>query len=106
MDDLRAGRGDPWDHDPGPPRNRSWARLFAETPNYRAVSLAVTGEEHFLWQFGPVFYRGRLGDHQVKGRVGGRGAGPEEALGHRSVVGGGGARVQHLLAHRGITRSY
>jgi hypothetical protein len=58
MDDLRVGRGDPWDHDPGPPRNRSWARLFAETPNYRALGLAAAGEERFRWHFGPVFYRG------------------------------------------------
>ena len=106
MDDLRAGRGDPWDHDPGPPRNRSWARLFAETPNYRGLGLAAAGAEQFRWQFGPVFYRGRLGDHQVKVIVVGQDAGSDEALAHRSFVGESGTRVQHLLAHLGITRSY
>ena len=106
MDDLRAGRGDPWDHDPGPPRNRSWARLFAEVPNYRALGLAATGEERFRWQFGPVFYRGRLGDNQIKVLVVGQDAGSDEALAHRSFVGESGTRVQHLLAHLGITRSY
>src|SRR5262245_595585 len=106
MDDLRVGRGDPWDHDPGPPRNRSWARLFAETPNYRALGLAAAGEERFRWHFGPVFYRGRLGDHQARVLVVGQDAGSDEALAHRSFVGESGTRVQHLLAHLGITRSY
>ncbi|HZM41432.1 MAG TPA: hypothetical protein VFB94_20080, partial [Acidimicrobiales bacterium] len=61
MDDLRAGRGDPWEHDPGPPANRRWARLFAEVPNYRALGDQISDKEQFRWQFGPVFYRGRLG---------------------------------------------
>lgn len=106
MDDLRAGRGDPWDHDPGPPRNRSWSRLFARTPNYRALGLAAAGAEQFRWQFGPVFYRGRLGDHQVHVLIVGQDAGSDEAVAHRSFVGESGTRVQHLLAHVGITRSY
>ncbi len=114
MDDLRAGRGDPWEHDPGPPRNRSWARLFAETPDYRGLGAALSpgggagegGGERFRWQFGPVFYRGRLGDDQVKVLVVGQDAGSDEALGHRSFVGESGSRVQHLLTHLGITRSY
>ena len=114
MDDLRAGRGDPWEHDPGPPRNRRWARLFAETPDYRGLGLALAGggggeggpSERFRWPFGPVFYRGRLGDDQVKVLVVGQDAGSDEALGHRSFVGESGTRVQHLLTHLGIVRSY
>jgi len=111
MDDLRAGRGDPWDHDPGPPRNRSWARLFAQTPDHRGPGLALAGggaaaSERFRWQFGPVFYRGRLGDNQVKVLVVGQDAGSDEALAHRSFVGESGSRVQHLLNHLGISRSY
>jgi uracil-DNA glycosylase len=110
MDDLRAGRGDPWEHDPGPPRNRSWARLFAETPDYRGLGASTSAggatPERFRWQFGPVFYRGRLGDNQVKVLVVGQDAGSDEALGHRSFVGESGSRVQHLLTHLGITRSY
>lgn len=116
MDDLRAGRGEPWEHDPGPPRNRRWARLFAETPDYRGLGLALAGEtgtgaaararERFRWQFGPVFYRGRLGDDQVRVLVVGQDAGSDEALAHRAFVGESGSRVQHLLHHIGITRSY
>ena len=107
MDDLRAGRGDAWDHDPGPPRNRRWARLFADIPDYRGLGLALGGDaERFRWQFGPVSYRGRLGDRQVKVLVVGQDAGSDEALAHRSFVGESGSRVQHLLAHLGITRSY
>lgn len=113
MDDLRAGRGDPWEHDPGPPRNRSWARLFASTPDYRGLGAALArpgpgGEvrERFRWQFGPVFYRGRLGDNRVRVLVVGQDAGSDEALAHRAFVGESGSRVQHLLHHVGITRSY
>jgi uracil-DNA glycosylase len=106
MDDLRAGRGDPWEHDPGPPPNRRWARLFAETPNYRGLSEKVLGRERFRWQFGPVFYRGRLADKEARVLVVGQDAGSDEALGHRSFVGESGTRVQHLLAHIGIDRSY
>jgi uracil-DNA glycosylase len=119
MDDLRAGRGERWDHDPGPPRNRRWARLFAETPDYRGLGRALVDgggggggaedepvPERFRWQFGPVFYRGRLGDGQVKVLVVGQDAGSDEAVAHRSFVGESGTRVQHLLAHLGIVRSY
>ncbi|HKY69190.1 MAG TPA: uracil-DNA glycosylase family protein, partial [Acidimicrobiales bacterium] len=106
MDDLRAGRGEAWEHDPGPPRNRRWARLFADAPDHRGLGLGLGGIERFRWQFGPVSYRGRLGDRQVKVLVVGQDAGSDEALAHRSFVGESGSRVQHLLAHLGITRSY
>jgi uracil-DNA glycosylase len=111
MDDLRAGRGEAWDHDAGPPRNRRWARLFAETPDYRGLGGAFTTPEgaafeRFRWQFGPVFYRGRLGDRQARVLVIGQDAGSDEALAHRAFVGESGSRVQHLLTHLGITRSY
>jgi uracil-DNA glycosylase len=119
MHDVRARRGDPWDHDPGPPRNRRWARLFAETPDYRGLGAALDdgrdardgngdghGEEAFRWEFGPVFYRGRLGDNQVKVLVVGQDGGSDEAVAHRAFVGESGTRVQHLLAHLGITHSY
>ena len=62
--------------------------------------------ERFRWHFGPVFYRGRLGDDQVQVLVVGQDGGSDEALAHRSFVGESGTRVQHLLAHLGITRSY
>jgi uracil-DNA glycosylase len=117
MEDLPARRGEAWEHDPGPPRNRRWARMFAEAPDYRALGTALGGGddagdggdpagERFRWHFGPVFYRGRLGDDQVKVLVVGQDGGSDEALAHRSFVGESGTRVQHLLGHLGITRSY
>ena len=57
--DFLKDRGLPWEYDPGPPANRQWARLFAETPNYRGLGRALGGGEEFRWHFGPMFYRGR-----------------------------------------------
>ena len=99
-------RGSPWDYDPGPAKNRSWSRLFAETPNYRAFGIAMSGNEEFRWHFGPMFYRGRLGDSQVKVLIVGQEGAQDESLSHRSFTGGTGGRMQHLLTHLGITRSY
>jgi uracil-DNA glycosylase len=53
-----------------------------------------------------MFYRGRLGDHQVKVLVVGQEGAQDESLSHRSFTGGTGGRMQHLLGHLGITRSY
>ncbi len=99
-------RGQPWEHDPGPPANRRWARIFAETPNYRGLGRAVSGRERFRWHFGPMFYRGRLGDGEVKVLIIGQEGAQDESLAHRSFSGGTGARMQHFLRHIGITRSY
>jgi uracil-DNA glycosylase len=104
--ELWTDRGSPWEHDPGPPRNRSWQRLFAETPNYRGLGAAFLGREVFRWHFGPMFYRGRLGDRQATVLVVGQEGAQDESLAHRSFVGGTGARMQHVLRHLGITRSY
>ena len=104
--DFLAGRGKPWEHDPGPPGGSDWARLFAETPNYRGLGKAVLGREKFRWHFGPMFYRGRLGDGDVRVLVIGQEGAQDESLGHRSFIGGTGARMQHFLHHIGITRSY
>ena len=105
-DEYLADRGDPWDFDPGPPRNRSWPRLFADTPNYRAIGVDLTGRESFRWHFGPMFYRGRLGDNEVKVLVVGQEGAQDESLSHRSFTGGTGARMQYLLEHIGLTHSY
>jgi uracil-DNA glycosylase len=99
-------RGEPWEHDPGPPRNRRAGGRFAATPNHRALGLAVAGREAFRWHFGPMFFRGRLGDGAVKVLVIGQEGAQDEALAGRSFVGFSGARLQHLLTHLGITRSY
>lgn len=106
MDQYSEGRGNPWDYDPGPPRNRKWPRLFSEAPNYRALGKAVTGSEKFRWHHGPMFYRGRLGDNQVRVLVIGQEGGQDEALSHRSFTGSSGSRMQHFLNHIGITSSY
>lgn len=104
--EFLVGRGDPWDHDPGPPAGRRWAELFAATPNYRALGRAVVGKEQFRWHFGPMFYRGRLKDDAVRVLVIGQEGAQDESLGHRSFVGGTGARMQHFLGHIGIKHSY
>lgn len=105
-DEFTDGRGDPWEFDPGPPKNRNWARLFARTPNYRAIGIAMSGAEEFRWHFGPMFYRGRLQDDSVRVLVIGQEGAQDESLSHRSFTGGTGARMQHVLNHLGITRSY
>jgi uracil-DNA glycosylase len=105
-DEFTDRRGDPWEHDPGPPRNRRWAQLFAETPNYRALGVAMSGSEEFRWHFGPMFYRGRLQDDAVRVLVIGQEGAQDESLSHRSFTGGTGARMQHFLNHLGISHSY
>lgn len=106
FDEYSSGRGDPWEFDPGPPRNRSWPRLFAETPNYRGLGIAASGDEEFRWHQGPMFYRGRLRDNRVKVLIIGQEGAQDESLSHRSFTGGTGARMQNVLNHLGITRSY
>src|SRR5215468_1166443 len=64
-------RGNPWEHDPGPPSSSGWAELFAQTPNYRGLGRAVLSREAFRWQHGPMFFRGRL-DGSAKVLVVGR----------------------------------
>jgi uracil-DNA glycosylase len=106
VSEFWTGRGNPWEHDPGPPLNRSWLSLFAQTPNYRGLGRAVLGREQFRWHFGPMFYRGRLTDGDVKVLVIGQEGAQDESLAHRSFIGGTGSRMQHVLNHLGITRSY
>jgi uracil-DNA glycosylase len=98
-------RGDLWEHDPGPSSSSGWAELFAETPNYRGLGLAVVGREAFRWHHGPIFFRGRL-DGSAKVVVVGQEGAQDESLSHRSFTGGTGARMQYLLQFLGIDRSY
>jgi len=42
-----TGPGFPWEYDPGSPTNRSWPRLFAETPNCRGLAVAVSGRDNY-----------------------------------------------------------
>jgi uracil-DNA glycosylase len=105
-DDFLRDRGQPWEFDPGPPPDRRWAQLFAETPNYRGLGRALSGRDEFRWHFGPMFYRGRLEDGAARVLVIGQEGAQDESLGHRSFVGGTGARMQHFLHHLGIVHSY
>lgn len=105
-DEFTDGRGNPWEFDAGPPKNRRWAQLFAATPNYRALGVAMSGQEEFRWHFGPMFYRGRLRDNSVRVLVIGQEGAQDESLSHRSFTGGTGGRMQHVLNHLGITHSY
>lgn len=101
-----ADRGSPWEFDAGPAKTGPWARLFAETPNYRALGVAWSGEEEFRWHFGPMFYRGRLAAGSAKVLIVGQEGAQDESLSHRSFTGSTGGRMQHVLSHLGITRSY
>ena len=79
------------------------------SPRHRTTAASArrsSGSEEFRWHFGPMFYRGRLGDHQVKVLVVGQEGAQDESLSHRSFTGGTGGRMQHLLNHLGINRSY
>ena len=98
-------RGNPWEHDPGPTDASGWADLFAETPNYRGLGVAVVGREAFRWHHGPMFYRGRL-DGTAKVVIVGQEGAQDESLSHRSFTGGTGARMQNMLRFIGIDRSY
>ena len=98
-------RGNPWEHDPGPPSSSGWAELFAGTPNYRGLGRAVVGREAFRWHHGPMFFRGRL-DGSAKVMVVGQEGAQDESLSHRSFTGGTGARMQYLLRFLGFDRSY
>ena len=53
----------------------------------------MLGGEQFRWHFGPMFYRGRLTDGDVKVLVIGQEGAQDESLGHRSFVGGTGAQL-------------
>jgi uracil-DNA glycosylase len=104
--DYWAGRGRPWEHDPGPEPGGRFGELFAETPDYRSIGLRYAGQEVFRWHFGPMFYRGRIEGGDARVLVIGQEGAQDESLSHRSFTGGTGGRMQHVLRHLGITRSY
>lgn len=83
--------------DPGPPHD--FAQLFADVPDY---------SEHkdiFWYDWGPVFYRGRL-DGTARVLCIASDPGPTERVASRTLVGDAGQRVQGLLSKIGLTRSY
>lgn len=104
-------RGSPAEYDPGAHPNSKWAQLFGETPNYRAIGLAALGgqemtDEKFRWEFGPMWYRGRLTPESVKVFIVGQEGAQDENISNRAFTGSTGTRVQKFLNHLGIYRSY
>lgn len=101
-------RGNPGEYDPGPAAGSEWARLFGETPNYRALGQAILGggAEKFRWQFGPMWYRGRLGKNEVKVFVVGQEGAQDENVSNRAFTGSTGTKTQKFLNHLGINISY
>jgi uracil-DNA glycosylase len=102
---MADDRGAPWEHDPGPPPGSGWAELFAATPNYRGLGVAVVHREAFRWHFGPMFFRGRL-DGTARVLVLGQEGAQDESLAHRSFTGSTGGRLQSFLRQLGLDRSY
>jgi hypothetical protein len=85
-------------YDKGPPA--ALARHFAAVPGYAEQDRAL-----FWYDWGPVFYRGRLdGSARLLGIA--SDPGPTERIVGRTLVGDAGQRVQGLLAKVGLTRSY
>ena len=82
--------------DRGP--SAQFAQLFDDVPDP-----PVRGDFWFDW--GPVFYRGRL-DGSARVLCLASDPGPTERIAGRSLVGNAGQRVQGLLAKLGLTRSY
>src|SRR6266487_16920 len=83
--------------DPGPPL--AFAELFAQAPDYAPY------KEHFWYDWGPVFYRGRLDDSAHVLCVASD-PGATERVAGRTLVGDAGQRVQGFLTKLGLTRSY
>jgi uracil-DNA glycosylase len=83
--------------DPGPPQ--AFAEIFARVPDYGAF------KEFFWYDWGPVFYRGRL-DGSARVLCVASDPGPTERVACRTLVGDAGQRVQGFLSKIGLTRSY
>src|SRR3954463_2856745 len=83
--------------DAGPPA--ALAQHFADVPSY------APQRSLFWYDWGPIFYRGRLdGSAKLLGIA--SDPGPTERIAHRTLVGDAGQRVQGFLAKLGLTRSY
>ena len=85
------------DFDPGPPP--PVADHFVAVPSYAAH------REMFWYDWGPVFYRGRL-DRSAKVLGIASDPGPVERVAGRTLVGDAGQRVQGFLSKLGLTRNY
>lgn len=85
------------DFDPGPPQ--PFHDLFDASPDYTSF------RDHFWFDWGPVFYRGRL-DGSARVLVIASDPGPTERIAGRTLVGDAGQRVQGFVTRLGLTRSY
>jgi uracil-DNA glycosylase len=83
--------------DPGPPRQV--AEHFDKVPSY------APHRDLFWYDWGPVFYRGRL-DRSARVLCIASDPGPTERIAGRTLVGDAGQRVQGFLHKLGVTRSY
>jgi hypothetical protein len=83
-----------FDRGPGP----ELAEVFAAVP-------APADPSAFWFDWGPVFYRGRL-DGSARLLCIGSDPGPTERIANRALVGDAGQRVQGFLTKLGLTRSY
>jgi uracil-DNA glycosylase len=84
-----------FDHGP----SASLARLFDEVPD------PPNKEVDFWFDWGPVFYRGRL-DGSARLLCIASDPGPTERIAGRTLVGDAGQRVQGFLTKLGLTHSY
>jgi hypothetical protein len=84
------------DFDRGP--TVKMAKLFARVPDPPVKA-------HFWYDWGPIFYRGRL-DKSARVLCLGSDPGPTERIGGRCLIGNAGQRVQGFLAKLGLTKSY
>ncbi|MFE6867158.1 hypothetical protein ACFVFS_11400 [Kitasatospora sp. NPDC057692] len=75
-----------------------FAELFGRVPD-------PPDAQAFWFDWGPVFYRGRL-DGSARVLVVASDPGPTERIAGRSLVGDAGQRVQGFLGKLGLTRSY
>lgn len=78
--------------DPGPPS--AFAQMFAAAPDYAPI------RQHFWYDWGPVFYRGRL-DGSARLLCIASDPGPTERIAGRTLVGDAGQRVQGFLSKLG-----
>lgn len=85
------------EYDAGPPK--ALANHLAAMPSY------APHRDLFWYDWGPVFYRGRL-DRSARVLGVASDPGPTERIACRTLVGDAGQRVQGFLTKLGLTRSY
>ncbi len=83
--------------DPGP--TEKFLDIFSRVPDY------TTYKDHFWYDWGPVFYRGRL-DGSARLLCIASDPGPTERIALRTLVGDAGQLTQGFLSRVGLTRSY